>query len=688
MALLSTESPLRSLRSASLRHAAALAAGVLVTGWAVACVSVALPGTLRLAADRGHWAGPTSGLRRSAATPLLRGGQRAGLLVRLGGREAEAVTLVVSRRRPDRPATLDVFRGRTRLNGVVLRDAPRRLRVATVPGAPEIDLQLVATSLRPRVPPAYFVHEIRIERPASFRSRLFGALPLLLGLLVLWTAGRRLPRWLAASWAMAAAALATAALVPLWDRAAGWQLAPSGWLAVAGLFAALFAGLAVLTRSVRRVMAGTPLREQLRRHLRAQWATWAAALAVLPQLAIYAGHPVSDPPGWVYSPRIKAMLGVSVTADLGGPFATEPIGGNHYSLAPAVLNDVGLAAIVDAWGRLSGVRADETTLVGINLGFLAAAAAVLILAWPRDWRWALVPVLLGVPLCPSAYRSPDSVAIHGALAALALGAALLAPRRGSVGAGLASGALLFVLHKVRSVYLLYAAVPLAASALTLALVRRRRLLTGLLLPLAVFAVLDVPWRRAMEERSSDPRVVNGEILAGHNVYEPLVSGVGWSENRWGIEPWDVDVAMFIGERLGEEAVDITTAEGERKARRVYGSLWAEAPGHMLGLYLRRLPAAFAEHFLWGAPGAVLWFLVGGAALRLSWRLRDREAASVLIACAVLAGGFVAQVVLIDPRPLYAYPLRLTSALGLAASAAALWRLRRPRANRGTRELSR
>jgi hypothetical protein len=169
---------------------------------------------------------------------------------------------------------------------------------------------------------------------------------------------------------------------------------------------------------------------------------------------------------------------------------------------------------------------------------------------------------------------------------------------------------------------------------------------------------------AVARRAADPRVRERDVLPAHNVYNPLVSGVGFSPNRWGIEPWDPWVAAFLAERTGQPPVRVETFESERRARVVYLQLWKEAPAHLLRLYLGRVPEAFRKHGWLGLWGAALWAVALLLALPRAWRRRDGPSVALLIAPALVAAGLVAQIVLIDPRLLYSYPLRFTSALAL------------------------
>ena len=116
---------------------------------------------------------------------------------------------------------------------------------------------------------------------------------------------------------------------------------------------------------------------------------------------------------------------------------------------------------------------------------------------------------------------------------------------------------------------------------------------------------------------------------------PLVSGLGWTPNRWNIEPWDPRVAQFMADRLGLEPVGVFTAESERRARIVYISLWREAPGHLVRLYLSRVPGAFRDQFVMGSPGVGLWLLATGIALARAWKRGETACSPVIVGAATM-----------------------------------------------------
>lgn len=397
-----------------------------------------------------------------------------------------------------------------------------------------------------------------------------------------------------------------------------------------------------------------------------------ALLAAFPQVVIYGrGVLTGTLPGSAYQPRVDAYLLVSQTAAAGGPFATVREG-DGFSTAPVLLSDLGLAAAVDAFGRVARRGLTSRELGLINLGVLTASLCLLIAAWPARLRPALLPVLLLVPLSIREYRSLDVVAIHGAFAAIAVALAPLFARPWPISSGIPIGIALFALHKARSVYGLYALGAILIIALLFALLdRSRKSMLRLAAVLVAFAALEAPWRALTAARASDPRVADSGTMTSHAFYQPLLSGLGWSENRWKSKPGDPWVATWIGERLGKPIAKIATPEGEADAREVYFSLWREAPGHMLSLYGARIPRGIRELFFLGWAGFLPWLVSTSMAWSRAWRRRDLMSLSVLLAPMVVGAGLMTQIVMIDPRLLYGYPLRFVSALSLFTAAAYL-----------------
>ena len=404
--------------------------------------------------------------------------------------------------------------------------------------------------------------------------------------------------------------------------------------------------------------------------IRPRLVTLLACAAALPQLMIYAGHVRSgDYPGSAFKPRVDAILDAARSAAEGGPFVAVRAGAD-WSLAPGLLNDTGMAAILDGVSRLRGEAVGPRALGTVNLLFLAAALFGLVAALDHRLHASLVPLFLLVPISVREYRSVDTVAIHGALATLAIVIAAALGRRWPTWLGVLLGLGLFVVDKMRSVYGICALVGAVAVAGAVARFDRR-VLARLACLLATLVVLALPWHLAMARRAADPRVVDGETIRSHNFWEPFISGIGWTQNRWGIKPWDPWVAQFLGDRLGLEPVPIPTPEGERRARSVYLSLWREDPAYVAGFYLARLPTACRDHFVLGLPGAIAWFAASLAAMVGAWRRRDAFLLAAVVPALVLVLGLVFQTVVIDPRLIYANPLRFVSAYGLAA---AVWSL--------------
>ena len=395
--------------------------------------------------------------------------------------------------------------------------------------------------------------------------------------------------------------------------------------------------------------------------------TFLAAAAALPELVTYAGYVRrGDYPGSAYQPRVDAVLRTSESALQGGPFATVPAKGK-YSVAPGLINDLGVAAVVDGVTRLSGTLASTRTLGRLNLAVMSVAILVLIMAWPGSLRLALVPVFLLVPLTEPVYRSADAIALHGPLAALAIGI-VAGSLRGGYGRAAAFGVVLFAAHKLRSVYGLYPMLVLSVSVVILLLrfkdvsVVKRAAFVAL-----GFALCQTPWSVAVNRRLTDPRLVEKDALPAHATYEALISGIAWTSNPWGLKPQDPWVAAYLAERVGGEPVEIASVEGERRARLVYLGFVKERPGVLLTLYLKRVPQALADYSLFGVGGAVVWISTSVAALVLALKRRDADGTMVLLGVCGIAACLVFQIAVIDTRFIYAYPLQFVSALALATA---------------------
>ena len=397
-------------------------------------------------------------------------------------------------------------------------------------------------------------------------------------------------------------------------------------------------------------------------------ATILACLATLPQLLTYAGHVRrGDYPGSAYQPRLDAMIEVSRTAAAGGPLAA--VGGPfQFRGVERIQPDLGVPITADLLGRARGRPIGLRTLGALNLAFLAAALFGLVAVLPTPFHAGLIPVFLLVPLYSQAYVSADIPTIHGALCVLAFLLAVIAARGVPPCAAMLVGVSIFVLHRFRAAHGLYCiATMLAVSAWTFRQRRERRFLIAPALALAAVIALALAWKVGIGRRAQDERFADKDLMGTHEVFHPLLSGVGWSPNRWNIEPWDPRVAQFMADRLGLEPVGVFTAESERRARVVYTSLWREAPGHLVRLYLSRVPGAFRDQFVMGRLGVGLWLLATGVALARAWKRGETACSPVIVGAATMVLCLVAQSVVVDPRPLYAYALKVLSALSLSVS---------------------
>jgi hypothetical protein len=395
-------------------------------------------------------------------------------------------------------------------------------------------------------------------------------------------------------------------------------------------------------------------------------------LAAVPQLAVYAGHLGSGQfPGSANRPRVETLLRMSENAAAGGPLATVRLPGEpaRHSLAVDVVPDLGEPVVLDLLSRALHQPLGEPALGLFNLIVMAVALGGLALAVPHPLRLALLPVYLGLPIVVPLYRSADTIAIHGALAVLAATAAVLGSRPGPWPRAALAGLLVFATHALRSVYGVYAAGALLGAAGLVALrLRRPAALRGAGLALLAALTLQLPWAALLAGRAGDPRVVERGTVASHDVWAMLISGVGWSENRWGIGASDTKVATFLASRAGLPAPPpLMSRETERIARGVYLELWREDPMELLRIYAARVPRGLAEHAFLGGPGAALWLAALAAALGLAWRRRDPDALAAVAGPALVAFALLGQIAVIDPRLIYAWPLTFLTALSLATS---------------------
>lgn len=378
--------------------------------------------------------------------------------------------------------------------------------------------------------------------------------------------------------------------------------------------------------------------------------------------------------GAAWEPRVKAILDVSRVAARGGPYLAVPEG-TRFEPVDWKVNDLGFSAFGYVWARLTGQPLKRRMLMGLNLAILAAAVVALLAASPPLARLAASGVLMLTPIPVAAYRSPDPLAAHGSLVLLGIALAAAVVRPWPYWSFAAMGAALFVIHKIRSAYGLYAIAALAAVALWGTWrARNRAPLLRAALVLGACLALEVPWRLPLAARAADPRVTRQDTLGTHPIYIALLEGVGWSDNRWGIKAWDPWVATFLAERYGGEPVNVGSAESERRARRAYLELWREDPLHLIAVYASRLPSAANDHVFGGTLGALALLFAVPAAVAFGWRQPD-AAQGLLLAATALTLCLVFQTVVLDPRLLYAYPLRIASGLTLAFASATLWEAR-------------
>lgn len=410
-------------------------------------------------------------------------------------------------------------------------------------------------------------------------------------------------------------------------------------------------------------------------------ASWTlAAFALLIQAWPHFESVVANqyPKGAAWEPRVAAILEVSRVASSGGPFLAIPRG-SSFEPVDLTVNDLGFSAFGYFWGRLTGSPADRRVLMALNLALLLAALVALFKLSPPEARLALAAVLLFVPVPVPEYRSPDPLATHGTLLLMGVTLAASVTRAWPLWTHALLGAVLFGMHAIRSAYAFYAtAALLAVVAFEFLRTRERAVFRRGGALLASAFVLGLLWQIPLDRRANDPRIVQQDALGTHPVYIPLLEGIGWSTNRWGIKPWDPWVSSYLAERFKAEAVNVGTKESERRARITYGELWREAPLHLLGVYAKRVPGAVSDHFALGLIGGLGLLLVLPPALSVCWR-RPSHWNGLLVGSAALTACVLFQTVVLDPRLLYAYPLRLASALTFALGVGVLLNSRRTEA---------
>lgn len=376
------------------------------------------------------------------------------------------------------------------------------------------------------------------------------------------------------------------------------------------------------------------------------------------------------PPGSAWEPRVKAIVDVSRVAARGGPYLCVPLE-SGFQPADLKVNDLGFSALGYVWGRGLGRPLNRRVLMVANLGILLAALLALFAAATPLARLVSAAVLLLVPIPVPEYLSPDPLAAHASLAMLGIVLAASTLRRWPLWTYAPLALALFAIHKIRSAYALYAGAAILAVALLGAWRARRReplLRAALLLLLCV--PLELLWRLPLLARAADPRVTQQDTIGTHPIYIALLEGIGWSENRWGIKASDPWVSTFLAERYGGPAVDVGTAESERRSRAAYFELLREDPLHLALVYASRLPAAARDHVLGGLVGGLLLVAAAATAALQSWR-RPRSDDGLLFAGMAMTACLLFQTVVLDPRLLYAYPLRVATAATLAFALALL-----------------
>jgi hypothetical protein len=374
--------------------------------------------------------------------------------------------------------------------------------------------------------------------------------------------------------------------------------------------------------------------------------------------------------GGAWEPRVKAILDVSRVAARGGPYLSVPAG-ERFEPPDLKVNDLGYSAFGYVWGRALGRPLNRRVLMLVNLAVLLVSLGALLASTEPLPRLFVCLLLFFTPIPVPAYRSPDPLATHASLALLGIAVASAVMRRWPYWGHALAGLALFAIHKVRSAYALYAGAALVAVALVGAWrTRSRQPLLRAGVALAASFALEALWQIPLQLRAADPRVTQQDALGTHPIYIPLLEGVGWSENGWGIKPWDPWVAQYLADRFGGDPVNVGSKESERRARRAYFDLWLQDAPHLLAVYASRLPQAAREHCFGGVAGALALLLLLPAALVASWS-RAPPTLWLLGGAAVLTACVLFQTIVLDPRQLYAYPLRIVSGLTLACAAALL-----------------
>lgn len=389
----------------------------------------------------------------------------------------------------------------------------------------------------------------------------------------------------------------------------------------------------------------------------------AIALSCIPQLYLHTRDAWTGTyTGSAYEPRVKAILDVSRVAAKGGPYLCVPNEGK-FEPADQLVNDLGVSFFGYVSAKLTGRPISRGSLLWLNLFIFVVSIVALALVTPVPYHFAIAACLIVSHVCVSEYRSPDPLATHGALALAAV--AIASARKDNLWFGLGLGVGLMVVHKIRSPYAMYAlAAALVVDAVTQG--RRGRAWVGMAIGVVVIAI---PWNLALRARAHDSQVTQLDTLGTHPIGIALLEGVGWSENKWGIKPFDPWVAEYLSKKYNLPAVNVGTEESERRAWKAYWSLWREDPLHLAGVYLKRAPLV-RQHVILGYVGMVALVIIVPVAFVLTWGKRD--VTGFLIALTVLTACLIFQTAVLDPRLLYAYPLRILSDLLLNVSILACW----------------
>lgn len=369
-------------------------------------------------------------------------------------------------------------------------------------------------------------------------------------------------------------------------------------------------------------------------------------------------------PGAAFEPRVKAILDVSRVAASGGPYLAVP-SSSGFEPVDRKVNDLGFSAFAYAWASTTGRPLRRRHLMALNLCILLAAVLGLLTFAPTPQRLVAALILLLIPLPPADFRSPDPLSTHGSLALLGVVVASAVARSWARPLWVLPAAALFALYAIRSAYAYYA----AAALLAVTVVESVRLRNGEPILRGAFILISTllmlwPWQASIAARGSDSRVLRQDTLGTHPIFIPLLEGVGWSENRWGLKPYDPWIATYLANRFGLEPLDVGAVESERRARITYVDLWREAPGHLVMVYASRVPGVAREHAAGGLAGALALLIALPLALVTAWG-RAGVTLGLLVAAASLTACLVFQAVVLDPREAYTYPLRVASGLTLA-----------------------